>query len=331
MNFPYPDERQRLTARLTEGSPPGSRLHRAGAALRTALALELEPGPVEQGVQPGWGSRLGGTPYSPADFVWPQRPDGSPMAFVGQLDLSMVPKVELDTTLPGAGILQLYFHEWHTTGPRPDAGYRVVWHPSPLAPHVAQAGPMAGRTAAALRFEPSWSAPGLSALLSEIWPLDLATHGESRRWLDEDESWARSAYDSLCAASTQAHQLLGHAWDTQHDPRWTMALREDPAHGAALDEWQAWSKAAIDALPWDDTGRMSDARLAGVWEVWLSQSASGRALEAARAQWRLLWQLDTDERLGLYWGDLGRIYVMIREADLAAGALDRVRVEWQTH
>jgi hypothetical protein len=335
VNFAAETERLRLIARLTDGAPPASRLHRVGAALQGAVALKLAPGPVEQGIRPGWGSRFGGAPYSPAGFVWPQKPDGSQMAFVGQLDLSQLDSskwpIEFTFDLPREGILQLYFGELHTVGPRPDAGFRVVWSPAPDAPHVPQVGPEAGRVASALRFEPCWSAPGLTALLPELWPLDLATHDEYRRWLSEDEGWARSGYDALSSATTEAHQLLGHAWETQYDPRWTMVLREDPAHSAALDDWTAWSKAAIDALPWDDAGRVTDAQLASVWEGWLAQSAPGRALEAARAKWRLLWQIDTDERLGLQWGDLGRLYVMIRDADLAAGALDRVRVEWQGH
>lgn len=47
--------------------------------------------------------------------------------------------------------------------------------------------------------------------------------------------------------------------------------------------------------------------------------------------WRLLLQLDSDERLSWYWGDSGMLYLWIREEDLAAGRFDDVRAEVQTY
>ena len=41
------------------------------------------------------------------------------------------------------------------------------------------------------------------------------------------------------------------------------------------------------------------------------------------AQWRLLLQLDTDDSLGVMWGDSGRIYFWMREEDLRSRAFDR--------
>ncbi|WP_327000343.1 YwqG family protein [Dactylosporangium sp. NBC_01737] len=48
-------------------------------------------------------------------------------------------------------------------------------------------------------------------------------------------------------------------------------------------------------------------------------------LQAGAADWRLLWQVGTDEeQLGWMWGDMGTLYFWIRAEDLAAGRFDRV-------
>jgi uncharacterized protein YwqG len=49
-----------------------------------------------------------------------------------------------------------------------------------------------------------------------------------------------------------------------------------------------------------------------------------RAEELAKGvhAWRLLLQVDSDEDREMYWGDVGRIYYWIREADLRRGAFD---------
>jgi hypothetical protein len=45
-----------------------------------------------------------------------------------------------------------------------------------------------------------------------------------------------------------------------------------------------------------------------------------RLLEPGIAEWRLLAQIDTDEDLGMFWGDTGW---WLRELDFAAGRVER--------
>jgi uncharacterized protein YwqG len=52
-------------------------------------------------------------------------------------------------------------------------------------------------------------------------------------------------------------------------------------------------------------------------------------LEAGASDWRLLWQIDTDEAAGWMWGDVGTIYFWIRRQDLAEGNFDRVWMIFQ--
>ncbi len=53
------------------------------------------------------------------------------------------------------------------------------------------------------------------------------------------------------------------------------------------------------------------------------------ALADGASSWRLLLQLDTDDRLGWMWGDVGRLFYLIRQDDLAAGEFTRCWLNFQ--
>ncbi len=52
-------------------------------------------------------------------------------------------------------------------------------------------------------------------------------------------------------------------------------------------------------------------------------------LEAAARGWRLLLQIDSEDRANMCWGDAGRLYLWIREDDLRANRWDTVRLQLQ--
>jgi uncharacterized protein YwqG len=47
------------------------------------------------------------------------------------------------------------------------------------------------------------------------------------------------------------------------------------------------------------------------------------ALEQGASEWRLLFQVDSDEKLDVMWGDAGMLYFWIREAEAREGRFDR--------
>ena len=49
-----------------------------------------------------------------------------------------------------------------------------------------------------------------------------------------------------------------------------------------------------------------------------------KALEPGAADWQLLFQLDSDDRASMMWGDMGTLYFWIKEQDLAAGRFGNV-------
>lgn len=55
------------------------------------------------------------------------------------------------------------------------------------------------------------------------------------------------------------------------------------------------------------------------------------ALEAGAKDWRLLLQIDSDDKLGWMWGDVGRLYFWIRQHDLDARHFDNCWFVQQCH
>ncbi|MCH7230336.1 DUF1963 domain-containing protein [Glycomyces sp. L485] len=56
---------------------------------------------------------------------------------------------------------------------------------------------------------------------------------------------------------------------------------------------------------------------------------SGRVEYRDADRWLLLAQIDSDEASGMMWGDVGTLYWLIQEPDLAAGRFDRAVFTWQ--
>jgi len=60
-------------------------------------------------------------------------------------------------------------------------------------------------------------------------------------------------------------------------------------------------------------------------------SSRGKALSPGAADWRLLMQFESDDNVGMMWGDGGRLYFWIREQDLASQNFDNVWVVLQCY
>jgi uncharacterized protein YwqG len=270
-------------------------LRRAGIAQADALARLAEPSiriaarRTAADALPLGASRFGGAPDVPSGFAWPER-DGSPLAFLAQIDLS-----ELQApALPASGWL-LFFYDaagqpWGFD-PKDAGGARVV-HVDAARGALARrphpevedgGGPFA---CCALRFEPAvdLADPGDDLLEKARIPIagaHLDAYAEVAAALSRIEN-----------PDARYHHLLGNPQLVQGDMRSECQLVTRGIYVGKPEAFQG-----------DRTQEL---------------------LRAAPAEWRLLLQLDTDEDgPGWTWGDAGRIYFWIRRADLDAGAFER--------
>ena len=74
---------------------------------------------------------------------------------------------------------------------------------------------------------------------------------------------------------------------------------------------------------------VSNGIFCGLPEGYASEKAN--RLRSGAADWRLVLQLASDERLDFMWGDGGKIYVWMREQDIRARRFDRCQTILQCY
>lgn len=264
--------------------------HRAADVRRSArTSVRLTRGaPGDDGVGR---SRLGGSPDVPPGFVWPTR-DGRELGFIGQVGLEQVAALDRRLPLPREGLL-LFF-------------YDLAERPSGLVPEHRGS---------------------CSVVLVD----------RRRSELERDERNAPVLRARTVELSREV--MLPAAWSFQAEPldlspeemdAWD-ELRERVAHAqAVVPEDATPDRFALHRLLGyqDEIGREIelDCQLASAGldaedvDVYYDSRAGH---EADARTWRLLFQLSADDSLGTS-SDAGfdRLYVCIRDADLAAGKLD---------
>jgi hypothetical protein len=266
-----PPERERLrTVAAARGDVWRALLSASGLgdlvdelAPRARWAVRLGTAPVES--LPVGASRLGGEPDLPGDLKWPRR-NGTPMAFVAQLDLAEVAAVLPENPLPETGHLW-FFYDAASGGWGVDAGDEgsaVVLHrASALGLRAAEAPPALPR---ASRFKPC--AIALEAY-QDI-PDDEEDESLPSRLRDPARLAVYREIRAYLAAGNAAdpHKLLGFA---------------DPLQGAMEDElpgpggWRLLLQLESDShacMSWGDEGtlyfwiREADLRSARFDRVW---------------------------------------------------------------
>ena len=258
-------------------------------------------------------SRLGGLADLPATITWPAWRN-RPMATIAQFRLSELAAV--DDLLPPSGLL-FFFWDSGAVGacaggdevadeagwgfdPADAASARIVFveDEAAAAPRDAPPGlvPEAVLGARAVRPFPRLTIPPWASTAFEDLPVNT-----------DPGSPEVDAYFDLLDALDRAqgigdgpiHQLLGHPDQIQNDMQLECQL---VTHGLYCG----------DEREYQDPRRVE--------------------LEPGAREWRLLLQIDTDEDgLGVMWGDVGRIYFWIRDADLAARRFDAVWLVFQCY
>jgi len=258
----------------------------AEAAMLPAIQIQVE---AAQPPLPVVASKFGGIPFTPDGFTWPRTPSGRTMEFIGQINFAEVvtQTPSFSEKLPHQGIFQFFYDidkmVWGFD-PNDQNFWRFIWYPNP---DISQSVPCAERVSFPerefpLSFETIFSLP-------DVWTL-LPTR-ESREEFSDEE---RGVYQNFTEQNRPKHQLLGHSWNIQDDPRYTAQFASN-----------------------------------GVYMGSPAYKNDPRTPELLKGldDWQLLWQIDSDDRLDFMWGDDGMLYIFVKreavqKADLSSAWLD---------
>ena len=229
-------------------------------------------------------SHFGGVPELPAGVEWPAWSHGR-LAFLARIELSELQGAHRIPWLPASGSLLFFYDvEKQPWGFDPkDRGGAAVIY----APDV-------GRRSER-RFVPMNGDDGIAFRYVDFTKIESlpSWNNDAIRALSLSDEEHEAYMDEQLAPFKDApkHQVAGYPTPIQND---TMEFEcQVVSHGIYLGDSADW------------------------------ESPRARALEAGARDWRLLLQLDTDEDLGVMWGDGGTIYFWIREADAAARRFDQ--------
>lgn len=241
--------------------------------------------------RPG-GSKIGGQPFLPADFLWPAFADNEgvsrPLSFFCQIALAEVKPYDRDDLLPQRGLLAFFYEcESFCWGfdPTDEGAARVFYFPDTagFVPHPVPEALDADYVMPelALTFTAAPSYPGFE---------ELELHSDlSCDWDDYAAALAQLGVDA--DEQMQGHKLLGYA---------------DIIQGEMLTECER-------AVRGFGSGSPADYQA--------TPAADTEAIRAHATDWILLLQLDTIKKGDFEWmfGDCGMLYYYIRKQDLAAG------------
>ncbi|GAB3741858.1 DUF1963 domain-containing protein [Amycolatopsis oliviviridis] len=239
-------------------------------------------------------ARLGGNPSLPSGTEWPEC-EGWPLDFVAAIDCAALPREFLTIALPERGTL-LFF----VLDPLRHSG--EDWQDLSNVAFTGQVLFVPADVAVAERKPPADRVPYPGrTLFAEV----VATAPEGEHTLmDTTET---SAGVSLSEAAEEAHDsgsgVFGElVWDAYgHLPQHQVGGFALPIQGAVEND------VAADVL--------------GAWN-------HPRVPEEA-GHWLLLAQIDSDQDAEMTWGDVGMLYWMIRDDDLAAGRFEAARCVMQ--
>lgn len=255
---------------------------RVAALARPSLRLDLER-VAPEGVLVG-STRVGGDPDVPSDFTWPQA-EGIALPFVAQVNLGEIAALSALPELPPSGMLYFFFGEdaYFASASSRATSWQVIYQPGDWLP--LQRMPAPDSVLLREHYHPCRVQMAAELTLPPLDPYD-------------DDSVAR-----LGLAGRLSDEQQTAYWHIQQE----LAARVQPKHHFPINRLRGWA----DAVQWEvERECLAEAREAGPMD-----EATG-AIEALDNPWRLLLQIDTDGAPNTDWGDTGRIYFLIREADL---------------
>lgn len=237
---------------------------------------------------PAGASKFGGYPDLPADVDWFVNTDtGIPMSFVAQINFAEVTAFDLEHKLPEKGFLY-FFYDCSADGmpwgfnPEDSDGWKVFYYNGDPAALIRKDAP------ASLEDDDNGMLFGSARMCFES-AAEIPTIESDLSYglpLPKDEELEDQYWEWLVEkGETLSNKLLGHADVIQSG----MELEcEYVTHGLNCGESNGY------------------------------ETAISMGLDKNAAHWNLLLQVDSNEEIGMMWGDMGRLYLWISDEDLLA-------------
>ena len=236
-------------------------------------------------------SRIGGLPDLPPSQEWPVDPNGKPLAFLCQIALEELPTMSYSLGLPDRGALFFFYCQDQSFG-----GDFPDHAPGWRVVYLPETPPASARLA------PSGMKPKCIYRPAALGYSEITTY----RPLDESE------LDALGVGDDDYYVFLEN--DERPSPLHLMGGYPDSLHD--LDMEERCELASNGIKPHDRKAY---------------NSPQGIAIRERPRDWKLLLQLDSDDRAGMNWGDGGMLYFWIRASDLTAKDFSKVWLIGQTH
>jgi uncharacterized protein YwqG len=226
-------------------------------------------------------TRLGGRPNLPPEVIWP-RWRGRSLPFVAQLDLAAIPHAGA-LGLPREGSLHFFYEggsEAWGFSPQDRGSAKVIYTLCALSGSPLLDYPDDIEEEMRFRGVQLDATISMASLPDHEDPLlgELGlSHEEREQYFNLLEAWRQQAPPT-------GHRIGGHPESIQDDPKLQAQI-------------------VFNGIDGGTPGGYEQAKELGLW--------------VGASDWELLLQVDSDESAAMMWGDMGRLYFMIRRQDLA--------------
>jgi uncharacterized protein YwqG len=227
-------------------------------------------------------------------MAWPEWEGEGSLNFVASIDCGRLPADAFDIPLPDCGTLLFFYFD-------SDSGYFDPQYP-PRSVKVWDPESLAG---ARVIFIPAGTPVTERATPADIEPYDLVPLTAKPVLTGPD--WTNPDFQAACQDLSDEDRAFLAKYDSgdAFNDAWSK-LMPSPRHQLGGHAFPAQDSVEFD---------VAQAQL-GVRSPF--DAPTLRALREEGQHWTLLAQIDSDDQAGMMWGDVGRLYWLIRPEDLSA-------------